>query len=499
MNTTNTEIKSNKERFTIVTRDKINREISGGEPEENITKFLRDNPDRVPDHSKLVFINAPTGTGKSYYITNTILEGYKYPSGEYKGKVLYLVGSTKLKDTLIFNNPEFMDFSSNISNFYNPFTAGVYVATYNRWGAELGGYLVEMDDRKLHPENYIGVPMLPSPTQYLIAVINDEWHELYQHCKISERKIDEFFKGDTMNSKGDQQYMSRVARMKSKMREYSNGCLVWINYLTNIKQHDSTRHIQVWGLTATPDNFINKADLQGKIHHLVSEGEVAGYGSLEIKEFTRYQNIKRKHIEGKCLIYCREITNMRKIQQYFVEELGYSPDEVICMWSENNPDKENKYTQEQIDFSNHLTTERNFGQYTIVIFNDGLASGLDIFDKDIQTYIGNGTGAINVIQCRGRIRGSIGKVYIKGLVDEFSNIDELPEGYLNRPLNKEEKQELTDYLQIKDSKGKPAKWNTLKKLLEASGEFTITETSNAKDPITGKRFKGHIISYKLED
>ena len=221
----------------------------------------------------------------------------------------------------------------------------------------------------------------------------------------------------------------------------------------------------VVGMTATPDNisqlncWINHMPIDVATLHQYENKNVYCYASLS--DLLWYLP-KRK----RGALYVTQVEKMQEHEQTAIAA-GFKP---ICVWS---PNAEHKMTKEQEAARLYILEHEEVPpQYDLLIFNDSLATSINLYGE-LNFIIIHTTNKTTITQARGRYRNHLENLYLHS-VDECG-VD-VPPQYLNRHLYKQDYDELRAVIGImdpNDSKRLLPK-NRLKQLLEANG-YTVTE------------------------
>ena len=160
---------------------------------------------------------------------------------------------------------------------------------------------------------------------------------------------------------------------------------------------------------------------------------------------------------------------MEKMQEHEQTAIaaGFKP---ICVWS---PNAEHKMTKEQEAARQYiLEHEQVPPQYDLLIFNDSLATSINLYGE-LNFIIIHTANETTITQARGRYRNHLENLYLHS-VDECGVV--VSPQYLNRHLYKQDYDEMRATIGImdpNDSKRLLPK-DRLKQLLESNG-YTVTE------------------------
>lgn len=193
----------------------------------------------------------------------------------------------------------------------------------------------------------------------------------------------------------------------------------------------------------------------------------------QYEEFFKYAN-------GKVLIYTRNISTMKSIQES-LEQLDFI--RPICIWSDNN--KINKLSDEQIKVRDYLIDEGKLLEpYNCLIINKAYETGLNIYDANIQIMVAHTTNATEQEQARGRIRHDIDLLVLrtndKKLI-EGSKV-QIDESLLNKKLDKTDLQIFViNKFGLTDDKGRKMTVNKLLTDIEKFGYSIDKVTERDKE------------------
>lgn len=375
---------------------------------------------------KINLIVAPAGSGKTYYIFNTLLGPTK--------KSVYLCDTSNLKESIlkdkdIFDKVKGTDFDLGKATFsldkYN-----CTVMTYAKWFFEMN-----------KPE-YSNVE----------TIICDEIHNLYKY----------------------------------KDRFDNKECKNYENVIINLHKN-ARKGVQVVGFTATHNRI--KRDIDN-LYEEVNGNEYNDYWNIidlskekDIKrlneDFTyKYSNYRNlgyhlKAFNGfklgqKALIYTDRITTALDMVNISKECNLKS----IALWSMNNKkypmSEEQKSVRESI-----LTTGIIPDDIDVLIINGSYETGINIKDKNIELVIVNSTDVDTQIQARSRVRKDIKALLLKSnnMIDDIKVV--VPEKYLDTPLTTKDKKDLCKELNIYNENTRILKWTSIRPIIINSGYDVI--------------------------
>lgn len=379
---------------------------------------------------------SPCGSGKTYFIFNQLITR--------KDRVLYLCDNTNLKKAILNDNSNAVDRHRPIAMKIT--ARNVEVMTYKKLGTQL---------------RHANFSEILKDYTYVVA---DEIHNLLDY---------ENFNGD-----GD---LGRA-----------------ISLLFN------KQDIPIILLTATP-YYLEK--VQNSFNNFLKEIKVFDF--MENEEINRYINIREAYIshisqiqyefrcykqffklrDGKALVYCPNIQQMKMIEQMAINE-NLNP---ISIWSEHNTDY--RLTDEQVAVRDKIITEGVLDdKYDVLIINRALETGVNITDKRFRLFISCTTNKTQTIQARSRLRMDVDLVLLKSkyTIIPSNFVLELEDKWLDRPLLREDIEEILAELDLKDGEGRPMGVVKLCQILEKNN-YEVKSTTRRFD---GRRLRCRIITKK---
>ncbi|WP_278549437.1 DEAD/DEAH box helicase family protein [Paraclostridium bifermentans] len=391
----------------------------------------------------LNLIVSPTGSGKTYFVFNELINKYN------NNEVIYLCDTSNLeeavrKDEVYSHLLKYRNEKKEISQFgilRNGFETKIEVMTYAKFGYDLNNDPNCFDDKKL--------------------IICDEAHNLIK-------------------------YRNRYDRENNKI--YTDS----INKLNEL-----TKKMDVVLLTATPYGIIADEDFKNfNMRTINFEGIVRNLYSRKMESFGNVKNLISSTNDWmssfnagyKGLIYTDNIRNSVDLAERF-KKLGLN---AVPLWSLNNA----KYpmTNYQLEVRKEIIeTGKVPMEVDAIIINGAYETGINIKDKRVDMVIVNNSNKDIIKQVRGRIRHNITLLLYKsnevknGLEDMEILLDEK---WLNRNLTKKDKDELVNELDLSNGRNKQVKWTSIKKLLEQN-KYTIIDKMAR---IQGKPTKVSIIT-----
>ena len=366
------------------------------------TKFLSELVDcSALQKGKLNVINAPTGSGKSYFALHHI------PSltEDAVHNIVYLIDTINGKEQIVRN--------------YNA------ISEYHGWSQE-----VEADSMWFDPNNQVVVltyakfgflfTKYPDFYKKFSYIICDELHSLL--------KFQHFSKVPNYHS---------LARMALELA---------------VKYSPAT----VIALTATPSRVYEGFNAPA-VEIPIDQSELKQY---EVKETVGYTNLVSvldrvdTGLVGLCYISrIRAMVEFEKVAR----GMGFSP---ISIWSINNPD--HPMSEEQLEARRSILEEWVIPpQYNLLIINSSSETSLKI-KSQVDYVIVNSSNSDTQVQVRGRVNSDLQTLY---LPTEGIPTVSVPAEFLGKQLFKGDKQALVNALNLRNSNNRPYGWHTVRDIL----------------------------------
>lgn len=240
-----------------------------------------------------------------------------------------------------------------------------------------------------------------------------------------------------------------------------------INRLKEIVTRSQTT--KVIALTATPTKAINA--FRGHINNIHVDEDVFRYLA---KEIVTYRNIDIPLAEVKGnrgIIYTAHIKDMIAIQER-AAKMGIK---AISVWSIHNT--EYPMTDEQLRVRDYILDKEELPpEYGAVIINKSNETAINIRGRVDYIIVNSQEDDVRE-QVRGRYRGDLDKLYI---YDRNAGVT-VPAEFLNRPLSKEDRDTLCAFLKLRNASGNEVKWRSTRIILEELGyEITVLGRKNNK-------------------
>ncbi|MCS6132611.1 hypothetical protein DWV13_13385 [Clostridium botulinum] len=375
--------------------------------------------------NKINLIVAPAGSGKTYYIFNTLLN----PSE----RSVYLCDTSNLKDSVL-KDEVFKDKVIAVDGFKHGFDLDKYnctVMTYAKW-------FYERDKPK-----YADVK----------TIVCDEIHNLYKYKDRFDNKDKEI-----------ENYTQVIQDIHSRAK---NG----IQVVGFTATHERIKREMDWLLPKDDSKISCISNSNWNVINLSNRDDIRRLHSDFTFFFNNYRNLGHylKAYNGfkygkKALIYTNRITECQDMIN-ICESVGLCS---IALWSTKN--KSNPLNKEQKAVRNIIiTTGLIPSPYQVLIINGAYETGINIKDEDIEIMICNDIQSDTQIQSRSRIRKDI-KAEIfkaKNCIDDIKI--SVPEVYLDRPLTAKDKRELCKIVNVYGEKKSILKWTSIKPIIINSG------------------------------
>lgn len=422
---------------------------------------------------KFNLIKAPTGCGKTTFCINKLIN-----LASERQRVLYLCPTRELLSQLIEQNPEVRGYDPTIDDIANwdfvdffeggrdgisrPDDDRILAMTYEKFG------MLTMRAREIKPIPQSGdfIPFIPSTydfVDYYDVIIADEFHD-YDWRIANEAGV------------------IRKQILKAKPWLANEVCKVELEKEVGFRQYNESIRLAAFdaitsscgskyvvGISATPDcNYLKTLETKNLVNRIKSCAELK---AMEIKNTIRTSNLKKTIAsisnDKMVLFYTPRITEMLGYEAW-AQKCGFN---TCSLWSSNN--EEHPMTDKQLEVRDWIRKEGTYPKgVNFLLINKAYEMGISI--KSTVDVIVINSEDINVqTQVQGRTRqDELDTLYIydRAAKEEFS----LPDKFINIPLGKEEKNELCDFMNLRDKKGVLLKWTSVKRELIVKG-FTIKQ------------------------
>ena len=364
---------------------------------------------------KLNLVYAPCGSGKTFFVENTLMNRFKNP----KQNLLYLAPTISLVEAQKRRGKE-IEIPYGNGHYAKAWRyPGITAMTYAAFGAMMNG--------KRNDGTYRDAEC---------------WNDHSVIC------ADELSQGITQ-SNFDNNSSINVTRIALKELK------------TRIENKSNT----VITISATPQKLINEYawDIRVIGMFLIPDG----YKEKTIKHYYDLNNLLNSidpHKRG--LIYAPHVTQMEDA----IKTLDARGIHTECIFSKKS--EKHTLTDRQHTIINTLIEEEKIpDDIQVLLINAAYETGLNIRpEKSHLDFIVVHSSDPNVqIQARGRYRGDLDILYCRSKALTYEIPDEIIAPYLDRWLDSEERDELIYNLGFKDERGRKMSWKKFCKILEDNG------------------------------
>lgn len=391
------------------------------------------------EYGKVNLIEAQCCAGKTTLAVEKIAEHYG------RGKTLYLIDTVNGKNQLIKRNECGDKYKIDDTYMYYPIR---YLQSYNE-SVEDSILVMTYAEFGSTCRNDMGF------AKYYKCIICDEIHNLANF--INWEKADK-----------------RIAAKDRNLR------LVFDVIMNRVYSGETL----VLAMTATPKKFLRMFRFKNKdgkwndeyfpsvVKIIEPKVESQHCETSIIKRYSNiYQLLNRLPKDQRGLIYTSRITEMIK----YIDILKQRGINAEGIWSKNNSD--HPMNQKQYDIIDYIVKQEIIPDEIQVLFiNKSSETSINI--KSHLDYIVVHSEEEDVqIQARGRFRGDLEILYLYDANAETEIV--LDDKWINRSLNKEDKNELCKELGFRKN-GKLLKWTSIKSLLSCIGHDIEEKKSNSK-------------------
>ncbi|MDB2151178.1 DEAD/DEAH box helicase family protein [Clostridium butyricum] len=405
--------------------------------------------------NKINLIVAPAGSGKTYYIFNTLLQGEK---------AIYLCDTSNLRDMILKDEEIKQAVRSTDVNFHEIKWRDVFmlpnciIMTYAKFFYE--------KDKPQYAD--------------IKTIICDEIHNLYKYKDKFDNEesthYTEVIDNIMARAKQGAQVVGFTATHERIKREM-NGLL----------PNDDSNVTNVFNGSWNVINLSNRTDIKR-----LRENFVSAFNDItQINYWFARTNLFK--YGKKCLIYTDRVTTAKETEAYLNET--FRNINAIALWSTNN--KDNPMNKEQFRVRESiLTTGIIPEEYNVLIINGAYETGINVLDEDIEIVIINNSSVDTIIQARSRVRKDIELLMyrVPRAVQSDYPVITVPSEYLDRKLTTSEKNELIKLLDLRDSNKRLLGWGNFTKVLL----FNQYEVIDGRSYIKKKRERVSEITDKLK-
>ncbi|MGL4654718.1 MAG: DEAD/DEAH box helicase family protein [Sarcina sp.] len=401
-------------------------------------------------NNKINNIIAPAGSGKTYYIFNTLLAGAK--------ESIYLCDTSNLNEA-VTKDKDYFDKTMSLNDNHNKGKEGFELDKFNCKVMTYAKFYYEMDKIDFNNIDFIVCDEYHNLFKYMDKFDTEE-HQNYK--KVIE-KI-EFIAKNILTCKvvSFTATHDRIKRLDSDTELYQDETFNIINLSsrTDIKR--------------LKENFVSAFNDISQINYWFARTNLFKYGK-------------------KCLIYTDRITTAKETEEYI--NSTFTGLKAISLWSTNN--KDNPMNEEQYRVRKSILESGLIpDEYNVLIINASYETGINILDDSIEIAIINNSSSDTIIQARSRIRKNIELLMFRVPRAEKTDtpIITVPAEYLDRKLDTKEKKELIKLLDLRDVNKKLIGWMNFKKIL-LHNSYEVIE---GKIKIKGKQIRTSSITDKLK-
>lgn len=422
---------------------------------------------------KFNLIKAPTGCGKTTFCINKLIN-----LASERQRVLYLCPTRELLSQLVEQNSEVRDYDPTIDDiakwdFIDFFEGGrdgisrpeddrILAMTYEKFG------MLTMRAREIKPIPQGGdlAPFIPDTydfVDYYDVIIADEFHDydwrIANEAGVIRKQILKV-KPWLANELNKLELEKEIS-----FRQYNES--IRLAAFDAITSSIGSKYIV--GISATPEcNYLKTLETKNLVNRIKSCAQLK---AMEIKNRIRTSNLKKTIADipndKLVLFYTPRITEMLGYEAW-AKKCGFN---TCSLWSSNN--ETHPMTDKQIEVRDWIRKEGTYPDgVNFLLINKAYEMGISI-KSTVDVIVINSEDENVQTQVQGRTRqDELDTLYIydKAAKEEFT----LPEKFIGVPLGKEEKNELCEFMNLRDKKGVLLKWTSVKKELIAKG-FTIKQ------------------------
>ena len=423
---------------------------------------------------KFNLIKAPTGCGKTTFCLNELPKLAKERS-----RVLYLCPTRELLSQLIEQNPEVRGYDPTIDDiakwdFVDFFEGGrdgisrpeddrILAMTYEKFG------MLTMRTREIKPIPQGGdlAPFIPDTydfVDYYDVVIADEFHD-YDWRIANEAGV---IRKQILKVKPWLANKAHKAELEKEVsfRQYNESIrLAAFDAITS-----SCGSKYVVGISATPEcNYLKTLETKNLVNRIKSCAQLK---AMEIKNTIRTNNLKQTIAsipnDKLVLFYTPRITEMLGYETW-AKKCGFN---TCSLWSSNNVD--HPMTEEQLKIRDWIRKEGTYPDgVNFLLINKAYEMGISM-KSTVDVIVINSEDENVQTQVQGRTRqDELDTLYVYDKTAETNEFI-LPNKFIGTPLSKEEKNELCEFMNLRDKKGVLLKWTSVKRELIAKG-FVIKQ------------------------
>lgn len=409
---------------------------------------------------KINLITASTNAGKTYAATHKISELLK--DGQ---KMLYLIDTTAGKENIIATYQTIREYGNKELEAYDRAAVKQFKEEQKETAEKIKPFAEIMTYAKLGVLVKFGWIDLNAYG----VIICDEMHALINFLMWEKGKLRKSFPfadeqlADDFLSKCSLPYIAFNTICErgvghTKIEEGST------TEITEASPIETKPYVIV--MSATP-NLVREAIQDFNEVHI--KGTLKKLKEKERKYYTTSVEIPLMLSQtGRTVIYVSQIKHIVKLQAE-IEKTGKS---CIALWSLTPKGKSQKMSKKQLAVRDTLLSTGEIpSKYDVLIINDAYQTCLNIEPKEVtptvDTVIVNTSQSDTITQARGRVRHDIDTLYILDMDNPHAVIyRDIPDEFLNKPLSKDDKEQICRYFGIKDDKSQLKKFPYIRKHID---------------------------------
>lgn len=433
---------------------------------------------------KINLITAPTSAGKTYAAINKIATLLK--DGQ---KMLYLIDTTASKENIIATYKEIREYGNSGIEAYDKHA----VEQFKKEQSEKADHIKSFAEIMTYAKFGVLVKFGLIDFHSYGVIICDEMHALIKFRMWERGKLKKSFPFAE-----DEPADSFLSSCSLPYIAYNTICEKAIGH-DPIVENDDTEVVEASHEDMANPYVVVMSATPSLIRESVKDfNEVHINGNLRtLKEKKRKYYVTSNEIPlllsktGRTVIYLSQIEHMIKLESK-IKNCGKS---CISIWSLTPRKKEAKMNEEQLKVRRQLLDNGEIPkEYDVLIINDAYQTCLNIEPKEVpatvDTVIVNTSHADTIIQARGRVRHNIDALYILDMKNTEAIIyRDVPDKFLNKPLLKKDRDELSRYFGIRDDKSQLKKWPYIKAKLDKNVQNRPSWRCNME--IKVRKFNSH--------
>lgn len=399
------------------------------------------------DTTTLNLIETKPGTGKTYFALNVLPNLV-----ERRGRIVYLIDHKAGVNQIVKNYPD-------IAQHYS-----------TEWLRSMNAGSLEFANDKIVVMTYAFFGTLTMGNSEFIKnlemVICDELHNIYWPISSERTKLRKAH--PQLEDKSLFQLLDDTSANKVALTAIEELC--W---------DDSC---YVVGMTATPRLVIERFSYKAEINRIEPDVELVGY---ETKNLYPYRNLEQEIRQikpgQKCIIYIPRIDMMEKFMA-IAEECKLRFGGVWSTYNANHPMSDKQLIL--LDFL--LENQRLPDTIDVLFINKSCETSINIYG-DIDAIYVHCNHDDTITQVRGRYRDNLDNLYTYRQTLDYLVI---PDEFLNVPLFEEDRDRLSEILNLRNANYRQYKWRKINEILPRFGYrasqqrknnrsyFVITKTKN---------------------